>query len=228
MLWLRITSYNVCYTKLLRIIGGIYFELQTPGIGFPLGVAIVAAVAYFAPLYLEGLAANWEILLFIVGLILIAVEIFVLPGFGIAGILGILFTFTGLVLSLIENVVFNFENVHPDRIVTALTTVLVALFAGFMGSLFLSKKLFTAERGVFRNLSLHEVQEKERGFVGVDTTIKTMKGKTGIAYTVLRPSGKVQIEGKIYDAVSNLGMIDKGESIVVVKDEAAQLYVEKV
>ncbi len=213
---------------IMAIIGGIYFELQTPGIGFPLGVAIVAAVAYFAPLYLEGLAANWEILLFIVGLILIAVEIFVLPGFGIAGILGILFTFTGLVLSLIENVVFNFENVHPDRIVTALTTVLVALFAGFMGSLFLSKKLFTAERGVFRNLSLHEVQEKERGFVGVDTTIKTMKGKTGIAYTVLRPSGKVQIEGKIYDAVSNLGMIDKGESIVVVKDEAAQLYVEKV
>jgi len=212
---------------IMAIIGGIYFELQTPGIGFPLGVAIVAAVAYFAPLYLEGLAANWEILLFVVGLILIAVEIFVLPGFGIAGILGILFTFTGLVLSLIENVVFNFENVHPDKIVTALTTVLIALFAGFMGSLFLSKKLFTAERGVFRNLSLHEVQEKERGFVGVDTTIKTMKGKTGIAYTVLRPSGKVQIEGKIYDAVSNLGMIDKGESIVVIKDEAAQLYVEK-
>lgn len=212
---------------IMAIIGGIYFELQTPGIGFPLGVAILAAVAYFAPLYLEGLAANWEIMLFIVGLILIAVEIFVLPGFGIAGILGILFTFTGLVLSLIENVVFNFENVHPDRIITALTTVIVALFAGFLGSLFLSKKLFTAESGILKNLSLHEVQEKERGFVGVDTRIKTMKGMTGIAHTVLRPSGKVQIEGKIYDAVANLGMIDKGESIVVVKDEAAQLYVEK-
>lgn len=213
---------------IMAIIGGIYFELQTPGIGFPLGLAILAAVAYFAPLYLEGLAANWEILLFIVGLILIAVEIFVLPGFGIAGILGILFVFTGLVLSLIENVVFNFENVHPDKILTALSTVIVALFAGFMVSLFLSKKLFTAESGVFRNLSLHETQEKERGFVGVDTNIKTLKGKTGIAYTVLRPSGKVQIEGKIYDAVSNLGMIEKGESIIVIKDEAAQLYVEQI
>jgi hypothetical protein len=40
----------------------LYFEMQTPGIGFPLGVAILAAVLYFAPLYLEGLAANWEIL----------------------------------------------------------------------------------------------------------------------------------------------------------------------
>src|SRR5690606_1414167 len=75
---------------IMAIIGGIYFELQTPGVGFPLGVAILAAVLYFAPLYLEGLAEHWEILLFVIGLILVAVELFVLPGFGIAGISGIL------------------------------------------------------------------------------------------------------------------------------------------
>lgn len=212
---------------IMAILGGIYFELQTPGVGFPLVVAVIAAFAYFAPLYLEGLAANWEILLFIVGLILIAIEIFVLPGFGIAGVLGILFAFTGLVLSLIENVVFNFEGVHPGKIMTALTTVIVALFSGFILSLVISKRIFTAEKGIFHNLSLHEIQEKERGFVGVDTQIKSLKGKSGVAYTVLRPSGKVQIEGKIYDAVSNLGMIDRGETIIVVRNEAAQLYVEK-
>jgi len=211
---------------IMAILGGIYFEMQTPGIGFPLVIAIIAAFAYFAPLYLEGLAANWEILLFVAGLILIAVEIFVLPGFGIAGILGILFAFTGLVLSLIENVVFNFDGIHPDKIMTALTTVIVALFSGFVLSLLLSKRMFSADHGLFKNMSLHSTQEKEEGFVGIDSNIKTLKGKTGIAYTVLRPSGKVQIEGKIYDAVSNLGMIDKGTPVVVVKDEAAQLYVE--
>ncbi|MGD9931342.1 MAG: nodulation protein NfeD [Mangrovibacterium sp.] len=213
---------------IMAILGGLYFELQTPGVGFPLAVALIAAVAYFAPLYLEGLAAHWEILLFIVGLILIAVELFVLPGFGVAGILGILFTFTGLVLALLDNINFNFEGVDPAKITTALSTVLVGLFAGFMLSLALSKKLFSADTGVFRNLSLHSVQEKEKGFVGVDTNIKRLTGKTGTAYTVLRPSGKVMIEGKIYDAVANVGMIDKGEPVVVVKDEAAQLYVEKV
>ena len=213
---------------IMVILGGIYFEMQTPGVGFPLAIAIVAAFGYFAPLYLEGLAEHWEILLFIVGIILIAIEIFVLPGFGIAGILGIIFSFTGLVLSLINNVNFDFEGVDPAKITTALTTVVVGLFAGFLLSIALSRKLFSAEHGVFRNLSLHEVQEKEKGFVGVDTHIKTMKGKTGTAYTVLRPSGKVLIDGKIYDAVANLGMIDKGEPVVVVKDEAAQLYVEKV
>ena len=213
---------------IMAILGGIYFEMQTPGIGFPLVIAIIAAFAYFAPLYLYGLAAHWEILLFIAGLILISIEIFVIPGFGIAGILGILFSFTGLVLSLIENVVFNFDNVRPEKLMTALTTVIVALFSGFLLSLFLSKRLFTSHHGAFSHLSLYEVQDKERGFIGVDTSMKSLKGKSGIAYTVLRPSGKIMIDGKVYDAIANLDMIEKGESIIVLKDEAAQLYVEKI
>ena len=72
----------------MMIVGGIYFELQTPGIGFALVVAILGAVLYFAPLYIEGVAQNWELILFIIGLALLAVEIFVLPGFGIAGVAG--------------------------------------------------------------------------------------------------------------------------------------------
>ena len=62
----------------MMIVGGIYFELQTPGIGFALVVAILGAVLYFAPLYIEGVAQNWELILFIIGLALLAVEIFVL------------------------------------------------------------------------------------------------------------------------------------------------------
>lgn len=212
---------------IMAILGGIYFEMQTPGIGFPLVIAIVAAFAYFAPLYLEGLAANWEILIFLVGLILIAIEIFVLPGFGIAGLLGITLSFIGLVLSLIDNINFDFEAVHPDKILTALTTVIVALFGGFLISLFLSKRMFTANSGAFRNLSLHSAQLKEEGYIGVDTSQKSLKGKEGIAYTVLRPSGKVKIDNRIYDAVSIQGMVDRGDEIVVIRDEAAQLYVEK-
>ena len=92
---------------IMAIIGGIYFEMQSPGIGFPLGVAILAAILYFAPLYLEGLAAHWEIAVFIVGLILMALEIFVIPGFGVTGILGAIFIFTGLVLSLIRQCRFQ-------------------------------------------------------------------------------------------------------------------------
>lgn len=213
---------------IMAILGGIYFELQTPGIGFPLIIALMAATAYFAPLYLEGLAANWEILLFIAGLILIAVEIFVLPGFGVAGITGIFLSFSGLVLSLINNVNLDFEGVDPAKIVGALTTVILAIFTGFVLSLALSKRLFSASSGVLKNLSLHEIQDKKEGFVGVDPGLNALTGKKGTAYTVLRPSGKVMIDEKIYDAVSRWELIEKDAGIVVVKVEAAQLYVEMV
>jgi len=54
-----------------------------------------------------------------------------------------------------------------------------------------------------------------------------MIGKTGIAYTMLRPSGKVNIEGDIWDAKSEESYIEKGEKIIVKRQEAGQLYVEK-
>ena len=82
---------------ILVIIGGIYFELQTPGIGFPLFAAIIALVLYLVPYYLNGLAEYWEILALFVGLTLLVLELFVIPGFGVAGVMGIVMTVGSLV-----------------------------------------------------------------------------------------------------------------------------------
>ena len=212
---------------IMAILGGIYFEMQTPGIGFPLGVAVLAAVLYFSPLYLEGLAANWEILLFIIGLILIALEIFVVPGFGITGISGITLTFTGLVLSLVKNVDFSFDEVGMHDLLIALATVLTGTISGIGLSIYLSQKLFTAKSGSFSHLSLHEVMKKEDGYVSIDPELLKLKGARGIAATKLRPSGKITVEGRNYDAIAVAGMIDKGARIVVTKVETMQLYVEE-
>ncbi len=213
---------------IMAILGGIYFEMQTPGIGFPLAIAVAAAIAYFAPLYLEGLAANWEIIIFIIGLILIAIEIFVFPGFGVAGISGIVLAFAGLVLSLVGNVHFNFDGVAPRQLMVALTTVVFSTFAGFVLSLWLSRRLFTTQSGVLKNLSLQDVQKRADGYVSIDIRMMDLIGKEGIAHTVLRPSGKIKIEDAVYDAVSELGMIEKGETIKVVRVETTQVYVEKI
>jgi membrane-bound serine protease (ClpP class) len=212
---------------IMLILGGIYFEMQAPGIGFALLVAIVAALLYFSPLYLEGLAANWEILIFVIGLILIALEIFVVPGFGVTGISGITLAFSGLVLSLIKNVDFTFDGVNSNDLLIAVSTVLVGSTAGIGLSIHLSQKLFTAETGRFSHLSLKEVMSLENGYVGVDPELLLLKGKKGLAITTLRPSGKISIEGKSYDAMAVSGMIDKGTAIVVTRAETAQLYVEK-
>lgn len=211
---------------IMAIIGGIYFEMQSPGIGFPLGVAVLAAIAYFAPLYLEGLAANWEILVFVIGVILVVVEIFVIPGFGVAGISGIVLMFVSLVLSLINNVNFDFENVETGHVGVAVTTVVVGVFGGFIISLYLGNKLFSANTGMFRNLSLKSIQDVNDGFVCIETGMFQLKGKHGISKTVLRPSGKILIEDEVFDAIAANGFIDKDVKIVVSKVEATQLYVE--
>lgn len=211
---------------IMAIVGGIYFEMQSPGIGFPLAIAILAAILYFAPLYLEGLAANWEIVLFLVGVILIAVEIFVIPGFGVAGILGVSFMFIGLVLSLIDNVNFDFDGVEMDGVGVAVITVVFGIFGGFILSLYLGNRLFTAKSGIFKNMALRAVQPVNEGFVSVDTHLFELKGKTGVTQTVLRPGGKIIIDGEVYDAVAETGFIEKDEQVVVTRMESVQLFVD--
>ena len=211
---------------IMIIIGGIYYELQSPGIGFPLGAAIFGAILYFAPLYLQGFVEHWELILFIVGLILIIVEIFAIPGFGIAGISGIILMITGLTLSMVDNIVFQLDlGLAIEATIKALFIVIVSIFLSISISLILTKQVFGSKRLKF---ALHSTQETELGFVGVDASKqKKSIGKTGKAITILRPAGKVEIDGEVYDAVSEVGYINMGEEIKVVRDEAGQIYVTK-
>lgn len=210
---------------IMLIIGGIYFELQTPGIGFPLIVAISAAVLYFAPLYIDGLAASWEILLFIIGLILIALELFVIPGFGVAGVSGIFLVITGLTLSLLGNVDFDFQYVNKQAIERALLTVITGMVVGFGLVLYLSSRIGSGK--YFGKLALKATLDNKEGFIGVDMSNNNIVGMRGISATVLRPSGKVRIENVFYDAVSLDGFIEKGVVVQVVRFETGQLYVER-
>jgi len=213
---------------IMIIIGGIYFELQSPGIGFALAASIVAALLYFAPLYLEGMAENWELLLFIVGVILIMVEIFAIPGFGVAGVAGIIAMITGLTLSLVDNVVFedkDFTGEGLSLLMKSLSLVLVSVLMGLIFSLWTTKKLLTSS--AFSNLSLKSEQRMEEGYIGVETEQYSLVGETGIAHTVLRPSGRVKIHDKLYDAKSEYGFIEKGEQIKVIRYETGQVYVVK-
>jgi membrane-bound serine protease (ClpP class) len=211
---------------ILVIFGGIYFELQSPGVGFPLAAAIIAALLYFMPLYLEGLADNWEILLFVVGIVLIGLEVFVIPGFGISGIAGITLAFAGLTLSLVGNVGFDFEPVRPGRFVEAGLIVVLSGSASIFGSLFLAVRLF--ESGALSRLVLNADQKKEDGYIGTSTTEFDLIGSIGIAYTDLRPSGKVEIDDELHDATSNSSFIEKGSKVKVIDYSTTQLKVRAI
>lgn len=212
---------------IMIIIAGIYYEFQAPGTIFPIAASMFAALLYFAPHYLQGLAENWEILLFFAGLILLALEIFVIPGFGVAGVLGILFIVLGLALSLVKSVPTNFPVNLPEG--NAFVTALFIVLASMVISIGLSFYLFGRfiKSSAFSRVSVQSVNSKEDGFMGVDMTSHSLVGKEGSAYTVLRPSGKVEIDGNVYDATAESGFIDKGEKILVVKYETAQLFVRR-
>ncbi len=211
---------------ILVIIGGLYFELQSPGIGFPLLASVVAAVLYFAPLYLDGLAANWEIIIFIIGIVLIGLEIFVVPGFGITGISGIILVFTGLTLSLVNNVVFDFSNVPTEELLKSLIIVAAGSFLSFIIAIPLSQKLFSS--GPLAKVALQSSQNISEGYISVDANLNKLIGESGIAETTLRPSGKIVINDEPYDAIAESGIIFKGDKVKVTRFTAGQLYVVKL
>jgi membrane-bound serine protease (ClpP class) len=210
---------------ILLIIGGIYFELQTPGIGFPLALAVTAALLYFIPYYLNGLAENWEILAFVIGLILLAVEFFVIPGFGVFGVAGIVLTLGGLVLGMLPNQAFDFELVPASQLFGALLTVILAALAAVAMVFWLTPKV--NEWGAFKHLTLASTQDRSQGYTS-STYTEDMLGKTGKVHSRLRPSGKVEIEGEIYDAYSRGEFLDHGESIEVISTEGTSLRVKKL
>lgn len=213
---------------LLIIIGGLYFELQTPGVGFPIMASFIAALLYFAPLYLEGLAANWEIALFVVGVLLLAVEVFILPGFGVAGVLGIAAMVTSLSLAMVRNIDgFDFTYVPSGDLTQAFVIVSVVIIGGTLLFIFGSNEI--TKKRMFGRLTLRTELTKETGNVIMSSiTDQAFIGLKAITATDLRPSGKVIIDGDYHDAQSDGGYIEKGVEVIVKKVSGAYLVVDKL
>lgn len=211
---------------IMVIIGGIYFELQTPGIGFPIAASILAAIVYFMPLYIEGLAEHWEIVIFIVGVILIAVEIFAIPGFGVPGILGIILIVAGLTLSMTGNIGFDFTGIEITGLVKSFFIVIIAMFLSILLSFYFGRKVLTTT--TFGHLALDSIQDKEKGYTSSINAYEKMIGETGVAFTVLRPAGKVKVGDEIFDASAEAGYIEKDDKIKVTGYQTSQLFVVKI
>ncbi|MEM6735315.1 MAG: NfeD family protein [Bacteroidota bacterium] len=210
---------------ILVIVGGIWFELQTPGVGFPIAAAILAAILYFVPYYMNGLAENWEIIAFFLGVILIAVEVFVIPGFGVAGILGITLTIGSLILVMVNNDNFDFSFVPFSAILTAVIVVVTAMAGSVV--LFIVAGASFATTKAFSRLTLTDTMPKDDGYTSTYYSDELI-GKEGIAQTILRPSGKIMIEDELYDAYTRGDYLNKGDKVIVTSAEGTSLKVKRV
>jgi membrane-bound serine protease (ClpP class) len=213
---------------MMMIIGGIFVEIRTPGIGLPLLTALVGALLYFAPGYLGHLVSYWEILLFVVGLILIAMEIFVLPGFGVCGIAGIIAVVVSLAFAMVDNAeLFHWDGtLNLEPVLMPLGIVIISSAVAIFGSVWLVKKLY--ETRSFDHIALRQSLTGEEGFVGVVSGLESLVGQEVTVFTDMRPSGKVRTaDGRIFEASMKYGgYAVKGQTLKVVSTEQGRLYCE--
>lgn len=213
---------------IMIIIGGIYFEIKTPGIGIPTLIAVAAAILYFIPLYLEGLAAYWEIALFFVGVILLLVELLLIPGFGVTGVLGATFIFFSLVLAMVKAVPNSGPVPLPDTesLLKAVLTVILSIFISFGLILTLGRSVLGSR--YFQRVEVAAVQNREEGYVATEVLSPALVGREGVAITPLKPTGRIEIDNEVYDAITPLGYLEKGEKVMVTGIDNFILMVKKV
>lgn len=207
----------------MLILGGIYMEMHTPGLGFAAAVALVAACLYFLPMAIDGMLPAWIVITLIMGIVLIALELFVIPGFGICGIAGILAVIGALCAAIMPSVAEGREFT-----LALLAKPVAVIVIGMAGAVAIVGWL-TSRHGpkfVRRHSELMLTQDIKDGYIGVDMQPASLVGRKALATTVLRPAGKVMLDGTVYDAVSTGDFIEADAQVRIVRYENAQLYVE--
>ncbi len=214
---------NPIITSILIMIGffGLLAEIKSPGWGVPGTAGLIALTLFFGTSYILQLASVIEILMFIIGVALILLEIFVIPGFGIAGISGIILVFTSLFFSLVGGDPFlDFELVSRAIIQLSISLVL-ALVLIFVLAKYLPKT------SIFNKFVL-SVSEKSGGGFSYHSIAKNLIGAEGIALTTLRPAGTAKINGKRVDVVTESEYVEKGKKIKVLAVDGIKVLVKEV
>jgi len=198
---------------------GIIIELRTPGFGVPgaLGVSSLALILWGH--WIVQLAGWEEMLLAVGGLVLLALEIFVIPGFGIAGALGILGILAGLVLSLVG------QGNTVQLVMLVAARVMFSLLFALAASMALLRVMTRSPIG--RKLILETGLQASEGYASAPESDAKLIGKTGVAASPLHLAGIAMIDGVRVDVVSNGDAIDPGEAVVVVRVDGNRVVVQR-
>lgn len=214
---------NPIVASILIMIGffGLMAEIKTPGWGVAGTTGLIALTLFFGSSYILQLASALEIIMFVIGLGLLLAEIFVIPGFGVAGISGIILIFLSIFLSLLGSKPF----IDMERVSIAIIQISGAILAALIGIFLLAKYL--PKSTLFNKLVLGHSEKAGEGFVSFPT-ISELIGKEGIAFTTLRPGGTAEIDGKRVDVVADSEYIDQGTKIRVLRVEGIKVVVTAV
>ena len=220
----------------------IFLEFQSPGFGVPGVTAIICFTAVFGSGFLLGRVNSLEIILFILGLALLAVEIFLIPGFGIVGISGFFFIGISLILSMQDFVIprFEWEWTLFGRNALVVFTSLAAAVLGIVVIALLGPRIKIFDRLMLKTQitgtaggpdpekdpepsaqNISPIEEPEDNYAA-------LTGKIGVSDTVLRPSGKAVIDGKVYTVEADNEFVEAGRGIIVTRVRGNRVIVRRV
>lgn len=169
---------------------------------------------------------NWEIIFFVIGVILLLCEVILFPGLGVAALLGVVCLGVALFGWIAENAGINFDNIISGNMESWMIFVILGVVAFLIVFFIFAYRI--GKKGVMKKAALDCEQSIEAGYIGVPTELSKYIGMQAKSVTDLRPSGKINIDGEVLDAVSITGFINSGALLKVVKYENSQLYVVAV
>lgn len=206
---------NPIVSPLLLSIGflGLIIEFWTLGWGIAGSMGLISLSLFFGGHIIAGLAGFETIILFAIGLLLLLAEVFLIPGFGLAGI--------GGAAAILASIFLTFGNM-----VQATYSILIALGLSIAGFFLLIR--FIPSTRAWRKFVLSTEQKKELGYTVGTKDLKRLTGKEGIAITPLRPSGIVEVNGKKLNALTLGEYVDSNTKIKIISVEGNKIVVEAV
>lgn len=219
-------AFIISIAPVLMMIGlaAVYTEIKAPGFGAPGAIGIICLSLAFGSQYAVGLADYTELLLMLLGFVMIALEVFVIPGFGIAGIAGVLFIVTGMVLSLQDFTIpqpsFPWQaELLRHNLIVVLSSLLGSVITAMLVMRYVLPKIRPANQGPYLMATL------EKSHADSSETLKASVGDTGIAASYLRPSGKMKTDTELFDVITEAEFIEKGTPIVITRIRGNQIIV---
>ena len=213
-------------SPILLIIGiiGLYIEFKTPGFGLPGIIGIAAFAIYFLGGYVAGLSAPGWVIVFIIGLILVMVELFVVPGTFVAGITGGVLMFVALVMGMVD--IYPGAPALPSlpQLEDPLRDLSVAVIVSLVVAVVLAR--FLPQTTLF-NRMVSQTASGVASVAAIEEQLSSRVGQTGVAIAPLCPGGKARFGEELLDVITRGEMVAKGRAVKIVGHNGPNVIVEE-
>jgi len=223
----QIARFIKAISPLLMMAGllGVYAEIKTPGIGIAGVAGLICLAIFFWGHHIAGLAGAEELLLIVIGIGFLAAEIFVIPGFGIAGVLGILMIMTGLLTTMVEHYPGGSFVVPWSSLEGPLAVLGSSLVGATIGAIVLTRYL--PQSRLFKPLRLETAMTTSTGYAASSST-KELVGLRGTTLSPLRPSGTARFGDRKLDVLTTGQFVEAGEDVRIVESHGSRVVVEPI